>query len=180
MADLESAAEVIRRHPEVKSVVLEWVRPFGSVCRMGVRMDSSPDDFMVGYVGECFDWERCVCGSNRSAASQLSECGGCWDGLVNDGIIARALDGGTLRIRHVEPLEDPLLSSYVPPSVAGVRARILRRAKMPESFEEHTFYRRWPEWRGCRGIAAVRIFITDVLDTGIRFNPKKSIQIPTS
>lgn len=28
--------------------------------------------------------------------------------------------------------------------------------------------------------SAVRISITDVLDAGIRFNPKRSIQIPTS
>lgn len=145
MDSMESAADVIRRHPEVRTVVLEWVRPFGSVIREVAGSVPSRDDFMVGYVGECFDWERCVCGRNRSAASQLSECGGCWDGLINDESIAGALDGGTLRLRHVEQLDRPALSGYVPLSVAGVQARILRRAKMPEPLEELALYRRWSE-----------------------------------
>ena len=145
MAKLEAAAEVVRRHPEVRRVILEWVRPFGAICRCGTSMSSAPDDFIVEYAGECFDWDRCVCGNNRTAASQLSGCD-CWDGLITEENISELTSGGTLRLRHVEPWEgNPGLSRYVPPSVGSVQARILRRAGMPEVPEELDFYRRWCE-----------------------------------
>lgn len=133
-------------------MALEWVRPFGAVGRVGggFSLCPCPDDLVVEYVGEVFDWRRCICGTNRSAAAQLSECD-CWDGLVTEDVVSGAVDGGVLRIRHVGPELSPEVGSYLPSSVAVVRARILRRAGMPEVPEEFTFYRRWSE---CRGIAA--------------------------
>lgn len=132
MEEVEPAAEVIRRHPEVKRVVLEWVIPFHTICKEG-------HGCIVESVGTAFSWNQCISGNRYEAIRTLPGCE-CWNGLITDEAIREHLYEGTLRIRHTEETEDPY-TTYTPPQFAEVNKRILRGGKMPETSEEIAYNR---------------------------------------
>lgn len=116
-----SAADVIERHPEVKAVVLEWVTSFTTI------YEDRYGNVIIAK-GAAFSPVQCVCGKRKGAIQDLSNLD-CWDEIVTDDLVSQNMTGGTLFYRHEEATEDDL-TTYVPPNLARLEARILRGKDM--------------------------------------------------